>query len=63
MRPAPSELRPTAYSSLDPAYLGGGALATATLQYRYSDYLADVATANLSASGVVIREQYITAVD
>ncbi len=48
---------------LDPDYLAGGALATSTLQYRYSDYLADVATANLSSSGMVIREHYITALD
>jgi hypothetical protein len=60
-----SELGPPTHveGNLDPAYLGGSTLATATLQYRYRDYLADVATANLSASGVVIREQYITALD
>ena len=59
------ELGPPTHAEgpLDPAYLGGNVLATSTLQYRYRDYLADVATANLSASGVVIREQYVTAVD
>jgi hypothetical protein len=43
-----------------PAYLGGGAMHTARVQYRFSDYLATVTAMNLSGR-VALREQYQSA--
>jgi hypothetical protein len=43
-----------------PAYLGGGVMHTARVQYRFSDYLATVTAMNLSGR-VALREQYQSA--
>jgi hypothetical protein len=43
-----------------PAYLEGGAMRTARVQYRFSDYLATVTAMNLSGR-VALREQYQSA--
>jgi hypothetical protein len=43
-----------------PAYLAGGALHTARVQYRFADYLATVTAMNLSGR-VALREQYQSA--
>jgi hypothetical protein len=43
-----------------PAYLGGGAMRTARVQYRFADYLATVTAMNLSGR-VALREQYQSA--
>ena len=42
-------------------YLGGRALATSFVRYRFRDYLAFVTATHLPASGVVLREQYLSA--
>ncbi|MDP8999140.1 MAG: hypothetical protein M3O46_03410 [Myxococcota bacterium] len=48
---------------LDPTSLAApGALGLATVSYRYSDYMAELAAMNL-ASGCSIREHYISAND
>jgi hypothetical protein len=43
-----------------PAYLAGGSMHTARLQYRYSDYLATITAMNISGR-VVMHEQYESA--
>jgi hypothetical protein len=43
-----------------PAYLAGGSMHTARLQYRYSDYLATITAMNI-AGRVVMHEQYESA--
>ena len=43
-----------------PAYLAGGSMHTARLQYRYSDYLATITAMNISGR-LVLHEQYESA--
>ncbi len=43
-----------------PAYLAGGSMHTARLQYRYSDYLATITAMNISGR-IVMHEQYESA--
>jgi hypothetical protein len=43
------------------SYLGGGALHTAFVRYRFRDYLAAVTATHLPGSGVILREQYLSA--
>ena len=43
-------------------YLAAAPLRTATMEYRYSDYMADVTATNLR-SGVAVREHYMSARD
>jgi hypothetical protein len=43
-----------------PAYLAGGSMHTARLQYRYSDYLATITAMNISGR-LVMHEQYESA--
>jgi hypothetical protein len=42
-------------------YLGGSALATSFVRYRFRDYLAFVTATHLPTSGVMLREQYLSA--
>lgn len=43
--------------------LGRGNYATATVEYRYSDFMAEVTATGLGDRGVALREQYISAID
>lgn len=46
------------------ANLGRGGYATATVEYRYSDFMAEVTATGLgSTRGVAVREHYISAID
>jgi len=43
-------------------YLAGGELRTALVEYRYSDYIANVSATNLGGR-VAVREHYMSAID
>jgi hypothetical protein len=46
-----------------PARLGGPAYTTATVAYRYTDYMADVTATSFGARGVALREHYLSATE
>lgn len=50
-----------AFGDASPAALRAGALQTARIRYRYSDYIATVTAANLPHAGLAVREQYVLA--
>lgn len=45
------------------AFLSGADLRTATVEYRFSDYMAEVSATNIPQSGIQVREHYISARD
>ena len=45
------------------AYLAGEMLRTAVVEYKFSDYMAEVSATNFSADGIAVREHYISARD
>jgi hypothetical protein len=50
--------------SFDPAALAQpGAAGISTVEYRFSDYVADVSTTNLGPTGPMLREHYMSARD
>jgi hypothetical protein len=52
-----------ASGSRSATYLGGGVMHTAMLEYRFSDYIADVSATNLSGHDLMLREHYMSARD
>jgi hypothetical protein len=44
-------------------YLASGPMHTATVEYRFKDYLADVSATNLPGRGLTLREHYMSARD
>jgi hypothetical protein len=54
----------SASGEFDAAHLAQrGALSTATVGYRFADYVADVSAMNLGPSGTSVREHYMSARD
>jgi hypothetical protein len=45
------------------SYLASGPMRTAMLQYRFSDYIADVSATNIPGRGLMLREHYMSARD
>jgi len=44
-------------------YLASGAMHTATVAYRFKDYIADVSATNIPGRGLLMREHYMSARD
>jgi hypothetical protein len=44
-------------------YLGSGPMRTAMVQYRFSDYIADLSATNIPGRGLMLREHYMSARD
>jgi len=44
-------------------YLASGDYATATVQYRFSDFMAEITATNIAGRGVALREHYLSATD
>jgi hypothetical protein len=44
-------------------YLASGAMHTATVEYRFKDYIADVTATNIPGRGLLMREHYMSARD
>ena len=44
-------------------YLASGAMHTATVEYRFKDYIADVSATNIPGHGLLMREHYMSARD
>jgi hypothetical protein len=44
-------------------YLASGPMHTALVQYRFSDYIADVSATNFAGRGLMLREHYMSARD
>jgi hypothetical protein len=45
------------------AYLAAGPMRTAVVEYRFSDYSADVSATNIPGRGLMLREHYMSARD
>jgi hypothetical protein len=45
------------------SYLASGPMHTALVQYRFSDYIADVSATNIPGRGLMLREHYMSACD
>lgn len=45
------------------SYLAAGPMHTAVVEYRFSDYIADVSATNLAGRGLLLREHYMSARD
>jgi len=45
------------------SYLAAAPMRTAVVQYRFSDYIADVSATNIPGSGLIMREHYMSARD
>ncbi len=45
------------------SYLASGPMRTAVVQYRFSDYIADVSASNIPGRGLMLREHYMSARD
>jgi hypothetical protein len=44
-------------------YLASGPMRTAVVQYRFSDYIADLSATNIPGRGLMLREHYMSARD
>ena len=44
-------------------YLASGPMHTATVEYRFKDYIADVSATNIPGRGLLLREHYMSARD
>ncbi len=44
-------------------YLASGPMRTATVEYRFKDYIADVTATNIPGRGLLLREHYMSARD
>jgi hypothetical protein len=61
-----TELGPSVHGTggFDPAHLTRpGAYSTATMSYRFVDYVADLTAMNMGSSGISLREHYMSARD
>ena len=53
----------TAAGESSPQNLARGGFTTATVAYRYSDFMAEITATSFGERGVALREHYISAVD
>ncbi|HEY5374304.1 MAG TPA: hypothetical protein VIK01_11495 [Polyangiaceae bacterium] len=44
-------------------YLASGPMHTATVEYRFKDYIADLSATNIPGRGLLMREHYMSARD